>query len=99
MSEHDANSVKEKAGVSEFLEDGVAQEDLEFKRKEKRLVAKLDIYLAPLLGLLTLISFLDRGNIGYAASQGIAKDIGLRGVQLNVRILDHDKIRFLFLPE
>ena len=49
-------------------------------------MAKLDIYLAPLLGLLTLISFLDRGNIGYAASQGMAKDIGLKGVQLNVRL-------------
>lgn len=93
MAEHDANSLKEKAEVSEFLENAHPQEDLEFKRKEKRLVAKLDIYLAPLLGLLTLISFLDRGNIGYAASQGMAADIGLKGVQLNVLILGYSRLR------
>lgn len=84
MSEHDVNSLKEKVHVAQLEELGVSQEDQDTKKREARLVRKLDLYIAPLLGLLTLISFLDRGNIGYAASQGMTVDIGLRGVQLNV---------------
>ena len=34
--------------------------------------------------LLQLISYLDRGNIGFAATQGMSKDIHLKGNQLNV---------------
>jgi hypothetical protein len=32
-----------------------------------------------------IISYLDRGNIGFAATQGMIKDINLKGSQLNVR--------------
>ena len=48
-----------------------------FRRDEARLVRKLDLYIAPVLMLLMLISYLDRGNIGYAATQGMNEDIGL----------------------
>jgi hypothetical protein len=68
-----------------YLEHGVAADEAEFKRKEKVLVRKLDLFVAPVLMMLMLISYLDRGNIGFAATQGMAKDIGLKGNQLNVR--------------
>ena len=38
----------------------------------------------PTLLILMLLGFFDRGNIGFAASQGMIKDIGLKGNQLNV---------------
>lgn len=55
-----------------------------FRRDEARLVRKLDLYIAPVLMLLMLISYLDRGNIGYAATQGMNEDIGLKGSEFNV---------------
>ncbi|ETI24905.1 hypothetical protein G647_04275 [Cladophialophora carrionii CBS 160.54] len=84
--DHDLQDLKAKAVNAEFVEDAIPQEHQEYKKREARLVAKLDIYLAPILMLLTLISFLDRGNIGYAASQGMIADIGLKGNQLNIAI-------------
>lgn len=59
-------------------------EDVERQRKEKALVRKLDCFIAPVMMLLMLISYLDRGNIGFAATQGMAVDIDLKGSQLNV---------------
>ncbi|KIV93764.1 hypothetical protein PV10_04955 [Exophiala mesophila] len=86
MSDHDVNSLKEKAQVAQLEQEAISQDEEDFRKRERRLVRKLDLYIAPLLGLLTLISFLDRGNIGYAASQGMTVDIGLQGVQLNIAI-------------
>lgn len=56
----------------------------ERRKSEKRLVRKLDCFIAPVMMLLMLISYLDRGNIGFAATQGMSADIGLRGSELNV---------------
>ncbi|KAF7547091.1 hypothetical protein G7046_g9113 [Stylonectria norvegica] len=58
----------------------------ERKRKEKALVRKLDCFIAPVLMILMLISYLDRGNIGFASTQGMSKEIGLKGNQLNTAI-------------
>ncbi|KAI1205171.1 MFS general substrate transporter [Annulohypoxylon truncatum] len=57
--------------------------DLDFARREARVVAKLDLYVCPILVALQLVSFLDRGNIGFAASQGMTADLRLVGTQLN----------------
>ena len=54
------------------------------KKKEAALVRKLDCFIAPVMMLLMLISYLDRGNIGFAATQGMTDDINLVGSQLNV---------------
>ena len=63
---------------------------LEFKKKEARLVKKLDCFIAPVMFLLMLISYLDRGNIGFAATQGMIEEIHLKGSDLNVsKLLDH----------
>lgn len=56
------------------------------RRREARLVRKLDCFIAPIMMLLMLISYLDRGNIGFAATQGMTADLGLRGSQLNTAV-------------
>lgn len=58
---------KERANVlSQESEAGdePSQEDTEFRKKEVKVVTKLDIYVCPILIALQLLSFLDRGNIG-----------------------------------
>ncbi|KAK8101109.1 hypothetical protein PG999_011483 [Apiospora kogelbergensis] len=62
---------------------GPALSDVERQRKEKALVRKLDCFIAPVMMLLMLISYLDRGNIGFAATQGMTADLGLKGSDLN----------------
>lgn len=64
-------------------ENGVSN-DPERQRKEKALVRKLDMFIAPVMMMLMLISYLDRSNIGFAATQGMTEDINLKGSQLNV---------------
>ncbi|RWA08670.1 hypothetical protein EKO27_g6443 [Xylaria grammica] len=64
------------------------EEDSERRHMERALVRRLDYFIAPVMMLLNLISYLDRGNIGFAATQGMARDIHLEGNQLNVRIQD-----------
>jgi hypothetical protein len=60
-------------------------ESIAYKKKEAALVWKLDLFIAPVMMMLMIISYLDRGNIGFAATQGMIKDINLKGSQLNVR--------------
>lgn len=86
---------KEKIGEDEYREviagfddEQPSQEVLDFKRKEKKLVKKLDLFIAPVMFLLMLISYLDRGNIGFAATQGMIEDIHLKGSDLNVQLPD-----------
>ncbi|KAI0858289.1 retrograde regulation protein 2 [Xylaria cubensis] len=71
----------------EFAQDEYgSQEAQEQRRKEKALVRRLDYFIAPVMMLLMLISYLDRGNIGFAATQGMVQDIGLKGTQLNTAV-------------
>jgi hypothetical protein len=53
-------------------------------QSERRVVWKLDLFIAPVIMLLQLISYLDRSNIGFAATQGLSADIHLEGSQFNV---------------
>jgi hypothetical protein len=73
-------------------------QDVEFQKKNSDLIRKLDLYIAPIMMLLMLISYLDRGNIGFAATQGMTDDIGLRGTQLNVGATE-ETIQCLVLTE
>lgn len=70
--------------ASEYLGHGLHPEAIEYQKKEAKLVRKLDMFIAPVVMMLMLISYLDRGNIGFAATQGMADDIGLVSNQLNV---------------
>ena len=58
----------EKVGADEHREDGPDSGDddasnlsAEYRRKEALLVKKLDVFIAPVVLLLMLISYLDRG--------------------------------------
>jgi hypothetical protein len=68
----------------EVLTQDETPDSIEAKKKEDALRRKLDRFVAPVMMLLMLISYLDRGNIGFAATQGMTTDIGLKGNQLNV---------------
>ncbi|KAF2867407.1 major facilitator superfamily domain-containing protein [Massariosphaeria phaeospora] len=43
----------------------------------------MDLRLIPMLALLYLLSFLDRGNIGNARIEGLVEDLGMSGAQYN----------------
>jgi hypothetical protein len=53
---------------------------------EKKLVTKLDLYIAPVMTLIFLASYLDRANIGNAASAGMTADLNLKGNQLGSKM-------------
>lgn len=61
-----------------------ARECHKAKKREAALVQKLDCFIAPVMSILFFFSYLDRGNIGFAATQGMTKDINLVGTDLNV---------------
>ncbi|KAH6657242.1 major facilitator superfamily domain-containing protein [Truncatella angustata] len=50
---------------------------------EKKILRKMDLRLIPMLALLYLLSFLDRGNIGNAKIEGLQEDLGMTADQYN----------------
>ncbi|KDN72171.1 hypothetical protein CSUB01_12166 [Colletotrichum sublineola] len=50
----------------------------------RAVVRKVDYRLVPIMGLLYLLSHIDRGNIGNAKIEGMDKDLGLVGNQYNI---------------
>jgi hypothetical protein len=50
---------------------------------EKAILRKMDLRLIPMLALLYLLSFLDRGNIGNAKIEGLTEDLDMTGAQYN----------------
>ncbi|KAI1118906.1 major facilitator superfamily domain-containing protein [Nemania sp. NC0429] len=51
---------------------------------EKKILRKMDIRLIPMLALLYLLSFLDRGNIGNAKIEGLQEDLKMTSDQYNI---------------
>ncbi|TPX09383.1 uncharacterized protein E0L32_009427 [Thyridium curvatum] len=60
------------------LEGGI---NIESVINEKSLLRKIDIKLLPAVGILYLLSFLDRSNVGNAKIEGLAKDLNMTGNQ------------------
>lgn len=83
-----SSNSNEKTGevYREYLTQDETPETIEERKKEDALRRKLDRFVAPVMMMLMLISYLDRGNIGFAATQGMTRDIKLKGSQLNVSI-------------
>ncbi|KAI1858514.1 uncharacterized protein JN550_012561 [Neoarthrinium moseri] len=50
---------------------------------EKKILRKMDMRLIPMLAVLYLLSFLDRGNIGNAKIEGLQDDLGMTSDQYN----------------
>ncbi|KAI0073057.1 MFS general substrate transporter [Panus rudis PR-1116 ss-1] len=54
--------------------------------QEKKLWRKVDLRLMPILTLMYLFSFLDRGNIGNAKLQGLTTQLNLTGNKYNIAL-------------
>ncbi|KAB8075903.1 major facilitator superfamily domain-containing protein [Aspergillus leporis] len=50
---------------------------------ENRVLRKMDLYLIPMLAVLYLLAFLDRGNIGNAKIEGLLDDLHMTGQEYN----------------
>jgi hypothetical protein len=50
---------------------------------QKRVLRKMDLRLIPMLALLYLLAFLDRGNIGNAKIEGMLDDLHMSGREYN----------------
>lgn len=64
---------------------GFTSEDEEMDNEEgtseKSILRKLDLRLLPAVGVLYLLSFLDRSNVSNARVEGLADDLGMTGNQ------------------
>ncbi|PWY83454.1 phosphoglycerate mutase-like protein [Aspergillus heteromorphus CBS 117.55] len=59
---------------------------LEDRKRERRLIRKIDLHIVPFVVLLYLFSFLDRVNIGNARLYGMEEDLDLVGDQYQVAV-------------
>jgi len=50
---------------------------------EAAVLRKMDLRLIPMLSVLYLLAFLDRGNIGNAKIEGLVEDLNMTGPQYN----------------
>ncbi|KAI1075416.1 major facilitator superfamily transporter [Whalleya microplaca] len=73
----DSNVESPQHAESELTVDSIA---------EKRLLRKLDAFLAPMCVMFFLVAYLDRSNIGNAAIAGMTEDLALTGNKLNVAV-------------
>ncbi|KAJ5989192.1 Major facilitator superfamily domain general substrate transporter [Penicillium waksmanii] len=86
---------KEKASAREFENPSVPQDEKitdhesgisrppSFNVDEKAVLRKMDLRLIPMLSILYLLAFLDRGNIGNAKIEGLVDDLNMTGPQYN----------------
>ncbi|TPX12396.1 uncharacterized protein E0L32_006808 [Thyridium curvatum] len=82
----DVHDIKETPDV-ESPRANMSASDLEIDHQaEKKLVRKLDTWLAPLMVLFFLVAYLDRSNIGNAAIAGMTEDLHLDSGKLNVAV-------------
>ncbi|PGH06774.1 hypothetical protein GX51_02215 [Blastomyces parvus] len=55
-------------------------------RLDRKILLKLDLLLVPMMGMLYLLAFLDRSNIGNARVAGLQKDLGITDLQYQTAI-------------
>jgi hypothetical protein len=63
------------------LDDTLGESTYIDPKAQKKLLLKLDLYLAPVITLIFLCAYLDRSNIGNAQTAGMGEDLGLVGNQ------------------
>ncbi|ETS75144.1 hypothetical protein PFICI_13628 [Pestalotiopsis fici W106-1] len=82
--DHARLSEREEIGRIDAMADapGVSMESFAHL-DEKKILRKMDMRLIPMLALLYLLSFLDRGNIGNAKIEGLQEDLGMTSDQYN----------------
>lgn len=74
---------KEKEAVGQGDADGDGASNEFGHINPKQVLTKLDLRLIPIVTLLYLMSFLDRGNIGNARIEGLAESLNMTGPQYN----------------
>lgn len=89
--EHHNDGLAEKGGqkVAGTVEEDIplTQEDYDFMReyeasgKGKKAIRKMDFRIIPILVIIYLVAFLDRGNIGNARIEGLEADLGISAQQ------------------
>lgn len=93
-SQADISHIKEKSDESSgeelvTVEKGYERDELhgDLTPEEKhRALRKCDYRLIPLLGVLYLVAFIDRSNIGNARIAGMEEDLNLQGMQYNIAV-------------
>ncbi len=72
----------EKESIDQYAAD--PESHIDFSHiNQKEVLRKMDLRLIPMLALLYLLSFLDRGNIGNARIEGLVEDLNMTGPQYN----------------
>ncbi|PGH06807.1 hypothetical protein AJ79_06449 [Helicocarpus griseus UAMH5409] len=89
--EHADEKIKVDSASSDDLgtvEAATEEVDVESYSKEEttRILRKVDYRLVPLLAVLYLLAFIDRGNLGNAKIAGMNDDLPLRGMQYNIAL-------------
>ncbi|KAK6209132.1 hypothetical protein LQW54_006586 [Pestalotiopsis sp. IQ-011] len=82
--DHEGLTEREEIGRIDAMADapGVTMESFAHL-DEKKILRKMDMRLIPMLALLYLLSFLDRGNIGNAKIEGLQEDLNMTSDQYN----------------
>jgi hypothetical protein len=57
-----------------------------------KLVRKLDLYIAPVMTIIFLTAYIDRANLGNAASAGMTQDIGMASSQLGSKLYARNRL-------
>jgi hypothetical protein len=79
------NVVVEDEKLGRFQDEDVEQTSNALQNvDEKKILRKMDIRLLPMLSILYLLCFLDRGNIGNAKIEGLPEELGLTSPQYNL---------------
>ncbi|KAK4048922.1 hypothetical protein OIV83_004478 [Microbotryomycetes sp. JL201] len=77
----------EDSGSDVTARGGVVKPAREFTAAEEaKLYRKVDIHLLPMLAILYLLSFMDRGNIGNARLAGLEADLGMSGNDYSIAL-------------
>ncbi|KZV75076.1 MFS general substrate transporter [Peniophora sp. CONT] len=86
-SEKHAGSDSDKVSVTDFGGDStLPPPPVLTAAEEKALYHKVDMRLMPILTVMYLLSFLDRGNIGNAKIQGLTTQLDLTGNKYNIAL-------------
>jgi len=75
-------SVLEKGKFDNTISQEIVADD-----KQKYLRKKFDVRVLPIVVVLYVLSYLDRGNIGNARVAGVQKDLGLSQAQVGIHFL------------
>ncbi|KAM5350969.1 hypothetical protein ACJ41O_003692 [Fusarium nematophilum] len=92
--EKDLEAIASKVDVAHHegnVNRGLTEEELAFvanfpEEKRKKLLAKIDWRLMPMLVLLYLVAYIDKANIGNAKIEGMLPDLKMTGDQYNIAL-------------